>query len=60
MHDVKAMPLAILLANAFGRPTDDAVDDVGWTFNGAEAIPQAMLEGMGDASIPHPWLWPFV
>ena len=39
MHDGKAVSLAILMADAFGRPTPDGVDDVGWAFNGTEAIP---------------------
>jgi len=38
MHDGKAVTLAILMADAFGRPTADGIDDVGWTFDGTEAI----------------------
>ena len=60
MHDSKAMSFAILMADAFGGPTADGVDDVGWAFNGAEALPQTVPEGVDDASIWHPWLKPFV
>ena len=38
MHDSKAVSLAILMADAFSRPTADGVDDVGWAFNGTEAV----------------------
>ena len=48
------------MADAFGRPTADGVDDVGGAFNGTEAIPQAMPEGVDDASIRHTRLQPFV
>ena len=54
------MPLAIAVANAFGRPTADSIDDVDRTFNGAESIPQAVAEGVDDATIRHSWLQPFV
>ena len=60
MHDAKAMPFAILMANAFGGPTTDGIDDVGRAFNGTEAIPQAVPEGVDDASIWHSWLQPFI
>ena len=60
MQDVKAVSLAILMADASGCPTADGVDDIGWTFNGAEAIPQTVPEGVDDASIRHTWLQPFV
>ena len=60
MHDGEAMPFAILMANTFGCPTADGVDDVGWAFNGTEAIPQTVPEGVDDTSIRHPWLQPFV
>ena len=49
------MPLAILMADAFGRPTADGVDDVGGAFNGTEAIPQTVTEGVDDTPIRHPW-----
>ena len=38
MHDGKAMPFAVLMADAFGRPATDGIDDVGWTFYGTEAV----------------------
>ena len=60
MHDSKAVSLAILMANAFSRPTANGIDDVGWTFNGAEAVPQTVPEGVDDTSIWHPWFQPFV
>ena len=60
MHDSKAMSFAILMADAFGRPTTDGIDDVGWAFNGTEAIAQTVPEGVDDTSIRHPWLQPFV
>jgi hypothetical protein len=33
------MSFAILMSDAFGRPTTDGVDDVGRAFDGAEGIP---------------------
>ena len=48
------------MADTFGGPTTDGIDDFGWTFNGTEAIPQAMPEGVDDASIRHTRLQPFV
>ena len=60
MHDGKAVSLAILMADAFGGPTADGIDDVGRAFNGAEAIPQTVTEGVDDTSIWHPWFQPFV
>ena len=60
MHDGKAVSLAILMADAFGCPTTDGIDDVGRAFNSTEAIPQTVPEGVDDASIRHPWLQPFV
>ena len=60
MHDGKAVSLAILMTDAFSRPATDGVDDVGWAFNGTEAIAQTVLEGVDDTSIRHPWLQPFV
>ena len=38
MHDDKAVSLAILMSNALGGPTADGIDDVGWAFNGTEAV----------------------
>ncbi len=60
MHDGKAVSLAILMTDAFSRPATDGVDDVGWAFNGTEAIAQTVPEGVDDTSIRHPWLQPFV
>ncbi len=54
------MSLAILIADAFGGPAADGIDDVGWALDGAEAIPQTVSERVDDASIRHPWLQPFV
>ena len=54
------MPLSILMADAFGCPTADGIDDVGRAFNGTEAIAQTVSEGVDDASIWHSWLQPFV
>ena len=54
MHDGKAVPLAILMADAFGRPTTYGIDDIGWAFDGTEAIPQTVPEGVDDTSIRHP------
>ena len=48
------------MADAFGGPTADGIDDVGWAFNGTEAIAQTVPEGVDDTSIRHPWLQPFV
>ena len=48
------------MADTFGGPTTDGIDDFGWTFNGTEAIPQAMAERVDYTSIWHPWLQPFV
>ena len=48
------------MADTFGGPTTDGIDDFGWTFNGTEAIPQTMPEGVDDAAIRHSWLQPFV
>ena len=60
MHDSKAVSLAILMSDAFGRPTTDGINDVGWAFNGTEAIAQTVTEGVDDTTIWHPWLQPFV
>ena len=38
MRDGKSVSLAILMADAFGGPTADGIDDVGWVFNGTEAV----------------------
>ena len=48
------------MADAFGRPTADGVDDIGRAFYGTEAIPQTVTKGVDDASIWHSWLKPFV
>ena len=59
MHDSKAMSFAILMADAFGRPTTDGIDNVSKAFDGTEAVPQTVPEGVDDTSIRHPWLQPF-
>ena len=60
MHNCKAVTLAILMADAFGSPTADGIDDVGRAFNGTEAIPQTVTEGVDDTSIRYSWLQPFI
>ena len=56
MHDCKAVSFAILMADAFSRPTTDGVDDVGWAFDGTETVTQTVPEEVDDASIWHSWL----
>ena len=34
------------MADAFGCPTADGIDDVGWAFYGTEAITQTVTEGV--------------
>ena len=53
MHDSKAVSLAILMTDAFSGPTADGIDDVGGAFDGTEAIPQTVPEGVDDTSIRH-------
>ena len=48
------------MADAFGRPTTDGIDDVGWAFDGTEAIAQTVPEGVDNTPIRHSWLQPFV
>ena len=60
MHDGNAVPVAIFMTNAFGRLTTDDVDDVAWTLDGTEAIPQAETEGVDHTSIRQPLLYPFL
>ena len=60
IHDSKAVSLAILMADAFGCPTADGIDDVGGAFDGTEAIAQTVPEGVDHTSFRHPWLQPFV
>ena len=48
------------MADAFGGPTADGIDDVGRAFNGTEAIPQTVPEGVDNASIRHARFQPFV
>ena len=48
------------MSDAFCRPTADGIDNVGWAFNGTEAVTQTVPEGVDDTSIRHPWLQPFV
>ena len=47
------------MTDAFSRPATDGVDDVGWAFNGTEAIAQTVTEGVDHTSIWHPRLQPF-
>ena len=37
MHDSKAVSFAILMTNAFGRPTANGIDDVGRAVEGIKA-----------------------
>ena len=60
MHDSKAVSLAILMTDAFSGPTADGIDNVGGAFDGTEAIPQTVPEGVDDTSIRHTWFQPFV
>ena len=60
MHDGNAVLVAIFMTDTFGRLTTDDVDDVGWTLDGTEAIPQAETEGVDHTSIWRPWLYPFL
>ena len=60
MHASKAVSFAILMTHAFGRPSADGVDSVGWAFDDTEAIPQTVPEGVDYTSIRHPWLQPSV
>ena len=60
MRDGKSVTLAIFLAYSCGGPTADGIDDVGWTLDGTEAIPQAETEGVDHTSIWRPWLYPFL
>ena len=53
MHDDKAVSLAILMSNALGGPTADGIDDVGWAFDGTEAIAQTVSEGVAETIIAH-------
>ena len=53
MDDSKAMPFAILTANAFSCPTTDGIDDVGRAFNDIEAITQVVPEGMHHVFFRH-------
>ena len=48
------------MADASGRPTTDGIDDVGWAFDGTEAIPQTVPERVDNTSIRRPRLQPFV
>ena len=60
MHHGNAVLVAIFMTDTFGRLTTDDVDDVGWTLDGTEAIPQAETEGEDHTSIRPPWLYPFL
>ena len=48
------------MADAFGGPTADGIDDVGGAFDGTEAVAQTVTEGVDDTSLRHPWFQPFV
>ena len=48
------------MADAFGGPTADGIDDVGRAFDGTEAIPQTVPEGVDDTSLWHPRPEPLV
>ena len=48
------------MANTFGGPTTDGINDVGWAFDGTETVAQTVTEGVDDTSIRHAWLQPFV
>ena len=48
------------MADAFGGPAADGIYNVGWTFNGTEAIAQTVPEGVDHTSFRHPWCQPFV
>ena len=47
------------MADAFGGPTADGIDDVVWAFYGTEAVPQTVPEGVDNTSIRHHILKPF-
>ena len=53
MHDCKAVSMAILMTDAFSCATANGIDDIGWAFNGTEAIPRTVPEGVDDTSIRH-------
>ena len=48
------------MADAFGRPTTDRINDVDGAFIGTKAIPQAVPERVDHTSIWYSWLRPFV
>ena len=48
------------MADAFGCPTADGIDNVSRAFDGTKAIAQTVPERVDDTSIRHPWLQPFV
>ena len=60
MHYSKAVSLAILMADAFGCPTANGIDNVSRAFDGTKAIAQTVPERVDDTFIRHPWLQPFV
>ena len=60
MHDGKVMSFPVLMTDAFGHPTANGIDDIGWAFDGTEAVTQTVPEGVDDTSIGHPRLQPFV
>ena len=44
------------MADAFSCPTANGIDDVGWAFNGTEAVTQTVTEGVDDTTIRHTWI----
>ena len=48
------------MADAFGRPTTDGIDDVGRAFDGTETVTQTVPEGVDDTSVRYTWFQPFV
>ena len=48
------------MADAFGCPTANGIDDFGWAFDGTEAIPQTVTEVVDDTPIRHPRFQPFI
>ena len=48
------------MADAFVCATADGIDNVGRAFDGTEAIPQTVPEGVDNTTIRHTWLQPFV
>ena len=60
MHHSKVMSFAIFMSGTSSGPATVGVDDVGWAFNGTEAIAQTVTVGVDDTSIRQKWFQPFV